>query len=945
MNNNPLRKLAEFDQSIWLDYIRRDMLISGELESQIINDKVKGVTSNPAIFKEAFASDKYDFAIRTKALQGFDAKEIYQRLAIEDIQFSCDLFRPIYDQTERKDGYVSLEVSPELAHNTKATIEEARDLWQLVDRPNVLIKVPGTREGLPAIKQLISDGININVTLLFGLERYAEVAEAYLSGLEERVEAGKPIDRIASVASFFLSRIDVLIDPMLEKIMNGEGEKTSLAEQLHGEVAIASAKKAYQIYKELFRSDRFKKLSQNGAMTQRLLWASTGTKNPAYSNIKYVEALIGPQTVNTIPPETLEAYRDHGKPANRLEDDLTDADYIIEQLPNLGIDLAEITQRLEEEGVDKFSKPFNQLLKIIEERRKEALSLPVNKMEYELGEFERPIQDRLQLMAKLNFNKRIWEKDPTLWKNDEESRNSIPHALGWLDIAGKMASLVPRIQHFVREVQEASFTHVLCMGMGGSSLAPLLFERGFKTGKNGLQLTVLDTTSPATIQKIEQQLPLEKTLFIVASKSGTTAEPNAFGEYFYDKLKLIKGENTGSNFVAITDPNTPLADKARALNYRHIFTNFEDIGGRYSALTYFGLVPAALKGIDIESLLERAMRMQYACEMFESPSRNPALKLGAVMGELALRKRNKLTLVLSDSLITLGKWLEQLVAESTGKEGIGILPITGEELLDHSVYNEDRVFVHLYLKGEQDLETTKKINALSVRHPVVTIEIEEKLDIAQEFYRWEMTVAIASAIIGINAFNQPNVQESKLMTNQILKNYEDDGVLPTMESSAKDGDLTFYTYQHKFNSSEELLNTFMAGDYANDYLAIHLYLDETPEIDELLQTLRTSFQQRLKLATTVGYGPRFLHSTGQYHKGGPNTGLFIQLTAADEIEIGIPNKKYSFGVFKQAQADGDYKVLTDYGRRVIRVDLGINIQQGITKLIDLVSHSTKQKVH
>ena len=945
MNSNPISKLAEFDQSIWLDYIRRDMLISGELESQIINDKVKGVTSNPAIFKEAFASGYYDFAIRAKALQGFDANEIYQRLAIEDIQFTCDLFRPVYDQTEWRDGYVSLEVSPELAHDTKATIEEARDLWQRVDRPNVLIKVPGTQEGLSAIKQLISDGININVTLLFGLERYAEVAEAYLSGLEERVETGKPIDRIASVASFFLSRIDVLVDPKLEKIMNEEGEKASLAGQLHGEVAIASAKKAYQIYKEIFMSDRFKKLSEYGAMTQRLLWASTGTKNPAYSDIKYVEALIGPQTVNTIPPETLEAYRDHGEPANRLKEDLTKADNILEQLPGLGIDLAEITQRLEEEGVDKFSKPFNELLKIIEERRKEALSLPVNKIEYELGEFERSIQDRLQIMTKQNFNKRIWEKDPTLWKNDEESRNSIPHALGWMDIAGKMASLVPRIKHFVREVQQAGFTDVLCMGMGGSSLAPLLFERGFKTGKNGLQLTVLDTTSPATIQKIEQQLPLEKTLFIVASKSGTTAEPNVFADYFYNKLKLIKGENAGSHFVAITDPNTSLADKARTLKYRRIFTNFEDIGGRYSALTHFGLVPAALKGIEVESLLERGMRMQYACKMFESPSSNPALKLGAVMGELALQKRNKLTLVLSDSLKTLGMWLEQLVAESTGKEGIGILPVTGEELLDPFVYRDDRVFVHLYLKGEQDPETTKKINTLSVRHPVVTIEIEDKLDIAQEFYRWEMAVAIASAIIGINAFDQPNVQESKLTTNRILKDYENDGMLPPIKPSAEDGELTFYTYQNKFESVEELLGTFMDGNDANDYLAIHSYVDETPEMDELLQKLRTSFQRRLKLATTVGYGPRFLHSTGQFHKGGPNTGLFIQLTAADETEIGIPDKKYSFGVFKQAQADGDYKVLTDYGRRIIRVDLGTDIQQGITKLIDWVSHSTKQKVH
>lgn len=380
MSTNPLEKLTKFDQSIWLDFIRRDMLESGEMKQLIDEDKVKGVTSNPAIFKEAFASgDIYESAIQGKARQGMDAMQIYQSLAIEDIQSATDLFRPLYDKTDGGDGFVSLEVSPRLAHDTEGTIEEARNLWRWVDRPNVMIKVPGTKEGLPAIEQLISDGININVTLLFGLERYRKVTDAYISGLEKRLEDGKPIDSIASVASFFLSRIDVLVDPMIEEHMNGNGEKADLAKKLHGQVAISSAKKAYQIYKEVFASPRFDKLAKEGAATQRVLWASTSTKNPDFSDVKYVEALIGPETVNTIPMETLEAYRDHGNPKERLEDSLDKAELVLEGLPKLGIDLGEVTQQLEDEGVEKFSKPFDKLMDILKKQKNEAVASQASK--------------------------------------------------------------------------------------------------------------------------------------------------------------------------------------------------------------------------------------------------------------------------------------------------------------------------------------------------------------------------------------------------------------------------------------------------------------------------------------------------------------------------------------------------------------------------------------
>jgi transaldolase len=370
MSENPLVKLGSFGQSIWLDYIRRKMIESGELKQFIDEDGLKGVTSNPSIFDKAIAgSDDYDAAIRKLAQAGKSVKEIYETLTVEDVGAAADVFRPLFNRVDGKDGFVSLEVNPHLAHDTDGTIKEARHLWQALDRPNVLIKVPATKEGLPAIQQLISEGINVNVTLLFGLPRYKEVADAYISGLEALAAKGQPLRRVASVASFFLSRIDVLLDPQLQKIADSGGPNAKGAEELHGQIAIGSAKIAYTIYQEIFGSERFKKLANQGARVQRLLWASTSTKNPAYSDVKYVEPLIGPETVNTIPLETLEAYKDHGHPASRLTEEVDRYASYLQRLSEFGIDLNQATQQLEDEGVEKFNKPFDSLLETLKEKQ------------------------------------------------------------------------------------------------------------------------------------------------------------------------------------------------------------------------------------------------------------------------------------------------------------------------------------------------------------------------------------------------------------------------------------------------------------------------------------------------------------------------------------------------------------------------------------------------
>jgi transaldolase/glucose-6-phosphate isomerase len=928
--DNPLRKLNALGQSVWLDYLRRQMIASGELARLMEEDALAGVTSNPAIFEKAIAGSRdYDEDIR--ALAGRKAEEIYQALTAGDIQQAADVFRPLYDRVRGLDGFVSLEVNPHLAHDTAGTIAEARRLWRELDRPNVFLKVPGTLAGLPAIKQLISEGINVNVTLLFGLPRYRQVAEAYIAGLEDRAGKGQPLAGVASVASFFLSRIDALVDPLLEELAAAGGPQAPVAAALAGEVAVASAKAAYQIFREVFGSVRFRRLLHRGAQPQRLLWASTGTKNPRYSDVKYVEPLIGPGTVNTMPLETLNAYRDHGDPAPRLEEDLDRGQGVLKSLEELGLNLEKLTQQLEDEGVEKFNRPYDSLMQTLEAKRLAALKEPVARQVLSLGAAAPAVEARLQRLHREDFCQRLWRKDPSLWTQDPNAQRSVKNSLGWLHAPEKMEKDLLALLAFPQEVLGAGFRHVVHMGMGGSSLAPLAFQLIFGPAPQGLPLTVLDTTDPATVLRIQRAVPLAETLFIVASKSGTTAEPLAFGEYFYHQVRALKGDQAGRHFAVITDPGTPLARQAAERGYRRIFYNFPDIGGRYSALSYFGLVPGALLGLDIPELLARALRLAHACFSCVPCGESPGVVLGAVLGELALRGRDKVTLLTPPVLAPLGMWLEQLLAESTGKGGTGLIPVAGEPLDSLDRYGADRVFVHLRLP-EGDPALDKAVAGLEqAGQPVVTIRLADLLDLGQEFFRWEVATAAAGQVLGINPFDQPNVQESKDHTNRLLALVKEQGRLPQEAPSLTAGPLTFYGPRAGADPTAAL-GHFLGQARPGDYVALLAYLTEEPAMDAALAELRRKLRDGLKLATTAGYGPRYLHSTGQLHKGGPNTGVFLLLTAADAEDAPIPGEPYTFGLFKRAQALGDLEALRRHGRRVLHLHLGDDPARGLEAL-------------
>ena len=908
---NSVQEARRLGQSIWYDNIRRGLLTSGELEG-LIEQGVTGVTSNPTIFEKAIAgSTDYDKALTSLAHSGKSADETYEALVLEDIREAANLLRPVYDRTAGADGYVSLEVSPTLAHDTKGTVVEARRLYAALGRPNVMIKVPATPQGIPAIRRLIGDGINVNVTLIFSIDAYLQVVEAYIAGLEDLAGKGGDMRKVASVASFFISRIDTAVDILLEeRIRQGhEGLKGLL-----GKTAIANAKLAYRAFQGTFGSQRFADLLANGARVQRPLWASTGTKNPTYRDVLYVESLIGPDTVNTMPPATLTAFLDHGRAEATLEQDAPDAERMVEALAAAGVSMDQVTEKLLADGVKSFADSFDKLMANIEEKRTQLLAQGGGQPGVSIGTHLPDVEAALADLQQGDVVGRIWRRDHTVWKPGPEE---ITDRLGWLTVTELMCEQVPGLESFASEVRDAGYRHVVLLGMGGSSLGPEVLRQAFGSASAYPELVVLDSSVPAQIQAVTDAIDPAHTLFLVSSKSGGTIETLSGYIYFRGLVDRATGkERAGRNFVAITDLGTSLERMAQEQGFRRVFVNPSDIGGRYSVLSYFGLVPAALTGVDIAALLDRADCMREGCASCVPAHENPGAWLGAAMGTLALTGRDKLTLVTSPSIGGFGLWVEQLVAESTGKEDKGIVPVAREPLVAPASYGDDRLFVYLRLDGDSNDATDAAMESVkSSGQPVIRLGLRDRYDLGAEFFRWEFATAIAGAILGIHPFDQPNVQESKDVTAGVLQSFLTTGKLPQEESGPSLGDL---------------LTQVRPGDY----LAIMAYVRQTPEMDKAMSNLRRKVMERHRIATTLGYGPRFLHSTGQLHKGGPGNGLILQVTGGHEKDLPIPGKPYTFGVLAGAQALGDLQVLRRLGRRVSKVPLSRGDEGDIRRLAD-----------
>jgi transaldolase / glucose-6-phosphate isomerase len=945
MNN--LVKLIEYGQSYWLDNLTRKKIKGGELKKRVSEFGLRGITSNPSIFNKAISkSHDYDVQIKQLVNKKKTVKEIYEKLTVKDVQDACDILRPVFDKSKGVDGFVSLEVSPYLAHDTEGTIDEARRLFKDVNRPNCFIKIPGTVKGVPAIEQMLYEGVNINITLLFSIESYEDVANAYIKALERRDAEGKSVDNIASVASFFLSRIDVLVDELLGHLIIPRDTSTGeiRPELLLGKSGIASAKIAYQSFKKIFSGDRWERLKAKGASVQRPLWASTSTKDPLYSDVKYVETLIGPDTVNTLPDNTIEAFYDHGKlEENTIEKDLDDSYRVFSDLEKIGINMNFVTRQLVDEGVQKFIDPYNELMESIANRRRDFLADKTGRQTINFGDLRSAVNAALNSLDEKQYARRLYSKDPYLWKSDQNVVDAIRNRLGWQDIED-FINKASEVTSFAKQVKNEKFKHAVLLGMGGSSLCPEVSTEIFKSAKGFPELIVLDNTSPEEVNNVENIIDLKKTIFIVASKSGTTTETLSFYKYFYSKITNAGIDSPGKHFIAITDPGTSLEQEARSHDFKYIFSNPTDYGGRYSALSYFGLVPMALIGMDINKILDNAHQMKVSNGEFIPSQSSPGISLGTFLGINARNGRDKITFVLSKSIAAYGYWVEQLIAESTGKEGRGLVPIESEALGAPANYGNDRVFVFLHVAGDPNQTEEKKLSALEKNgHPVVRIEMKNKYAIGAEYFRWEIATATAGLIIGVNPFDEPNVAESKKNSKDLLNEWNERGSFPEGEPLFSHNGLSIFIDPQNDRlvnlnrkSIKSFINSYVRLAVSNDYISLLAYFMKTTSRDKLLQNLRIILRNKLKVASTVGYGPRYLHSTGQLHKGGPDKGIYLIFSADAKEDLQIPEANYGFAVLQKAQYLGDLRSLNNKRRRVIRVHLGSDIEKSLKEFTNLL---------
>ena len=945
---NALKSLQDHGQAVWLDFLSRGFIAKGGLKKLVDEDGLRGVTSNPSIFEQAIGnSTEYDDAI-ARMLQEHDrsAGELFERLAIEDIQKATDVLRPVFEATHGADGFVSIEVSPYLAMDTKGTIAEAKRLWHEIDRKNLMIKVPATPEGLPAIRELIAEGINVNITLLFAQAVYAQVVEAYLAGLEALAATGGDVSRIASVASFFVSRIDTAVDKLLEEQIaraNDPDEKRRL-DALKGKTAVANAKRAYQIYLQRFAGARWQALKDKGAKPQRLLWASTGTKNKAYSDVLYVDELIGPDTVNTMPVTTLDAFRDHGKLRNSLEENAAEAQRTLDELARTGISLEAVTGKLVEDGVRLFADAADKLLAAVAKKRTEILKQQVDAQQLGLGhQLDKKVSEIEEEWRKHGNIRKLWQRDKSLWTNSDEDR-----WLGWLDRVGDAE--IANYAAFAQESKGDGFKDAVLLGMGGSSLGPEVLTTTFGAKSGWPRLRILDSTVPAQIEALDAKLDPGKTLFIVSSKSGSTTEPNVLTDYFLKRVAdSVGADKAGAHFIAVTDPGSSLQKRAEQQKFRQIFHGVSSIGGRYSVLSPFGLVPAAIAGIDIAQLVRSTRMMMRSCGPDVPPSENPGVALGIALGAAAARGRDKITIFASPALSSFGAWAEQLFAELTGKQGKGLIPVDGEPLGRPEVYGDDRCFIDLALTGETDDAHETKLKALEkAGHPVIRIAQNSVDHIGQQFFRFEIATAVAGAVIGINPFDQPDVEASKVKTRELTAAFEKTGALPPETPVYSDASIALFSDRKNADALrsagadggiESWLKAHFARLGAGDYVAILAYLSRDEANLARLQRWRLALRDRHHVATCLEFGPRFLHSTGQAYKGGPDSGVFLQITSDDAKDLPIPGHRASFGVVKAAQARGDFDVLVERGRRALRVHLNGDLDSGLAALEAAVQRS------
>lgn len=936
--------LRSHGQGLWLNYLRRGLATSGELERLIATYGVSGVSLDVDVFCDVVSHGReYDSSLTGLLHQGDDAATIVDQLIAEDVAGTCEILKPLYERTGGDDGWVAVDVPAMVATRPDEVVRWWRRLRQAAGADNVMLKLSASATGIAAAEELLALGGSVYLTHVFSPAQAQVVGECQLRGLARCVAAGQDLAPIRCVAGVNLVRLDVAIDEILRAAVEERPWQRDLLESLIGRVAITVARQVWADIQQFAEGDRFRGLKARGARPMTLAWEGTRTSDPARRDVEYMEELIGPHSIVVVGLSMLAAFRDHGVAVPRLGLRGPDSREILDDLEVAKVELEHLADDLRHAADTHVGDRFAGLCSVLEGYREADRRPAADGASYRLGVLGEDVAERL-LAVDPRLVVRLWESDASLWAATPEDQETVRNRLGWLHLPEAMsdASLPVKTQ---AQVSAADSVPTVLLGMGGSSLGADTCRIAYEVAN----FSVLDSTVPRSIANIAAVEGIGEAVFVVASKSGSTVETEALARYFHSIVEAT-GRAAGESFIAVTDPGTPLHERARQLAYRRVWLGPPDVGGRYSVLSHFGVVPMSLMGIDFGVMLRRAARLAALSGPEVAPPDNPAVQLGVILAAAVAAGRDKITFVSNERLMGFGDWAEQLIAESLGKQGVGLVPISREPLRSAAEYGSDRLFVNMGFATD-DVDSPRHKLLAELREsgcPSIDIELADPHDLGREFMRWELAVAVAGAFLGLNPFDEPDVRGAKRRTSELLAAFERDGTLEESKPSFRDDEVAVFAVPGSFDegTSPTTLAGWVGGHLGQaripDYVAIQAFLACDPETSKALEVLRTLLGERLGVATTCGWGPRFLHSTGQLHKGGPDTGLFLQLTAVDIEDISVPGKPYSFGVLARAQALGDFQALREASRRVMRIDLVGSVDRGLQMLLEAVASGVSE---
>lgn len=934
MGDSPLWEMRGRGQGVWLQGGRRLLVEGGGLDELMRTKAVSGLDCDLTTLAGAVSrgAEYADPLLRIAAQSG--GLEAAEALLADEARIAAEVLLPLYRESDGRDGLVSVDAAAARVDDAESMSRAARRMAQAAEMPNVVLKLPPTDSGFAVFEALIAEGLGVHMGPLFSLASVERATGAFLRGARARVGDGS-LRWPTTVISFGLAPLDIAIDELLRDTVRGAGRRDmSAAESLLGNTATAMARVACRRQRELVAAQAGAVDSDLGPIL--LAWTDLSTGDARQPRRRYAESLIGPGTAVVVSFGLLGNLARRGVVEATLVQRVDEAEEMLVELEDLGIDAAATGSALEAwairrriSGYEELSNAIAVATRALVADRDGASSVastgtPWSASRPEIGAELVCLDD----LTERDAVARMWDKDASLWGPDDEMRELIGNRMGWLDAAADTDSTGNEpLRRFAAQLQEADIEHVLLLGMGGSSLCAEVCRRVFGSDR----VRVLDSTVPAHIRAVTESVDPARTSVLVSSKSGTTTEVRALLDYFY-ALAAPMLENPGERFAAITDPGTPLEQVAHERGFERLWLAPADVGGRFSALTVFGTLPMTIMGIEAPEVLASARRMATSCAREVSAAANPAARLASAIHQALIVGRDKLTFLMSPTLKAFGAWAEQLIAESTGKQGKGVIPIIAEPPGEVGEYGADRLFVSMRLAEEDDTESLHDVDALEAAgHPVVRIVLGDRHDIGGEFFRWEAAVALLGALMGINPFDQPDVQASKDRTMAILAAAERGEQLPERPPVAAGSGWTIFA---DLEGDPELASRLRGADMSSwleahlgrasppQYLGIQAFVSPQRATHRALQRLRVLLRRRRGLASTLGWGPGFLHSTGQLHKGGPDTGLFLQITADDDEDIDVPGAGYSFGELARAQSLGDLAALQERGRRVVRIHLG-----------------------